>query len=113
MAEQVHEVIGYGGVDTVTDPFILGKTKPHVSVLSYNYRSKNGIKISRGGYQSVIDLSQSNTGTQATGRFRKSGIYFPDGAKAILPHTAIDFTDTFYLAGQGALSIEFWMKTPF
>ena len=124
MSEQPIDIIGYTGVDPTTDPYILGKKDNMRSALSYNYRAKNGIRSSRGGYQPVFQKGATDPtiipgyDVSSVGFFKKSGVYFPHGSKAILPHTSVDYNGSFYLASTGAspqsaFSIEFWYKADY
>jgi hypothetical protein len=103
MTEYPSNITGFTGVDTTTDPYILGKSYPAKAALSYNFRMKNGIRKMRGGWDPVLDFANSKYPV-------KSGVYFPDGAKAIVPMTKVAYTDTFYIPDQKICTIEFWMK---
>jgi hypothetical protein len=108
MAEKPIPVSGWKGVDTTTDEFLLGQTDPTKSVLAYNYRVKNGVRVGRTGFTPVIDFASSEY-------LKKSGVYFPPGSKAIFPHTSIEYTNSFYLAGtqeapQTEFTIELWYR---
>ena len=108
MADKVFSIPGWSGVDNTTDPLILHQKDPTRSSLAYNYRAKNMIRKGRHGYQNVLTTGQ-------TGYLKKSGLYFPDGAKAVLPHTKDSYlSPSFYLASDSQeskeFSIEFWYK---
>jgi hypothetical protein len=111
MAEKPIPVTGWKGVDTTTDEFLLGQQDPQKSSLAYNYRVKNGVRVGRKGYTPVIDFASSVYP-------KKSGVYFPPGSKAILPHRSTGFTDSFYMAGteelpQTEFTVEFWYRGDF
>jgi len=113
MPEFARNILGYEGVNYTTDPYVLGKKSPASSVLSYNYRADNGIRKARKGFETVVDWSKKNPYVDTEeyfGRFRGSGVYFPHGARAIVPVTDHDFQNNFYMADQDDWTIEFWMK---
>lgn len=114
MSSQPNPIDGYDGIDARTDPLILGKNAPQRSVLSYNYRANKGVREVRPGQTSVIDF--------AGGKYpKKSGIYFPPGAGAVIPLTTSDLVNSFYLAStdittadlEYAWTIEFWYRVDF
>lgn len=111
MTDQPQNIYGWKGVDTTTDEFLLGKAAPDKSSLAYNYRAKNGIRVGRTGFTPVLDF--------ASGEYpKKSGIHFPPGAHAILPHTSVDYTDSFYLASTETAqvteyTVEFWYRAEY
>lgn len=111
MATNPISITGFTGVNTTTDPYILGKTDPLKSVLNYNFRVRKGVRAPRGGYQSVIDF---NSGSG----YKKPGVYFPCGSKAILPSTVTDLSTNFFLLPtegntQDAFTVEFWYRADF
>lgn len=105
MPKRLVNITGFDGVDATTDPYVLGKDNQKKSVLSYNFRAKNGVRVGRFGYEPKIQGSV----------FTRSGIYFPYGAKAILPNTKLgsNLATNFYCAETTAFSIEFYYKGDF
>ena len=105
MTTNPKSVIGFGGVDNTLDPYLLGKMDPTKSALAYNYRLKNGIRVSRHGYEPVINFASASYA-------KKSGVHFPVGSKAIFPHAKVNYDNSFFMASstyvaQKAFTFEF------
>lgn len=112
MSRRPIDIVGFEGVDATKDPFLLAKESPQKSSMSLNYRSRNKIKTGRYGYAPVLDM------TTPEGYLKKSGVFFPYDALAILPFTQDNYHGSFYLASssetgatyQTDFTIEFWYK---
>ena len=111
MTDRAINIPGWSGIDTTTDPFILGKKSQDKSTLAYNYRVKNEVRAGRNGFTPVVDFASGEY-------FKKSGVYFPPKAKAILPHISVDYLSSFYLASQETdvtdeYTVEFWYRADY
>ena len=107
MTKIPYNITGFSGVDTTSDPFILGQKDPQTASLAYNYRArKGGIRTVRGGLREVV------TG----GAFKRSGMYFPIDAGVVIPYQVMpaDFGECGMMALDGVdFTVEFWYKCGF
>ena len=109
MTDQPISILGFSGVDSTTDELLLPSKDPRKSQLVYNYRARNNVKRSRGGFRPVIDVANENN------RFKFPGVYFPHGSYASVPLVTTELNNSFYIAStddteQEEFSIEFWYK---
>lgn len=110
MADEPVSVMGFTGVDATTDPVLLGRSDETKSSLAFNYRGDRGVKTGRKGYVAVTQFGSY--------RFKSAGVYFPYGARAVVPIVTTSYANTFYLASdvsneQTEMTIEFWMKAEY
>ena len=105
MPKRPFNQIKFRGINNTDDPFLVGQTDPSLSAGGWNFRAEKGIRIGRGGYAFLAGQTD----------LKRSGVYFPYGAKAILPLTKekANLADTFFLAGESNFTIEFWYRTDY